>query len=59
MAVAVEVLVQAAREFSTMAAPCEELGIDPWDVPFHCPFHGFVKACACFPDEDENFLNGW
>jgi PP-loop superfamily ATP-utilizing enzyme len=50
MAIAVEALVQAAREFNTQAQPFPELGIDWWDVAEFCPFHGFYawdKPCAC------------
>jgi hypothetical protein len=47
-----EILIEQAKEFAKMARPSAELGIDPWDVPAYCPFHGFV-ACACMEDNGD------
>lgn len=56
MAIAVEVLVVQAVKLADMHKPCPELGIDVWDVPDYCPFHGcypWDNPCRCYADDSE------
>ena len=46
-----EILGARAVELAERHQAVPELGIDPWDVPEYCPFHGDVP-CACFEIEE-------
>jgi hypothetical protein len=46
--------IENAKQFADRATPRPEFGIDWWDIPEYCPFHGFVKSCACMGDMNES-----